>query len=176
MLTQEAAGVNDVVRVLSTIPFDIVQFAGHAWYDRQQSYLAFDRDEMLTASELRSLLAPAPPAILFLNSHYTAFYPRGMRPDEGMDRDSGTAPPTSYIGFTASASGAGVGAYIGCFESPGDEAARHFGVGVHAELLKGARLIDAVHRARVATRAAAPDDVTALQYVLSGHGGYRTKP
>jgi CHAT domain-containing protein len=176
LLCRDFARLDAVVDALTANTYDVIHFAGHAWFDRHESYLAFDEGEVLTTSELRSLLGPRPPAILVLNSHYTAFLPRGMRPAEVAKGASETElPPTSHIGFTAMATAAGVGVFLGCFESPTDNGARRFGVGVHRSLLEGTTIAEAVYRSRAATLAEDPDDVTALQYVLSGHPGYRLR-
>jgi hypothetical protein len=153
--------------------FDVIHFAGHAWFDRQESYLAFNGDERLTASELRSVLGRRPPAILVLNSHYTAFLPRGMRPAELEESQNAELPPTSDIGFTQMAVATGVGGFIGTFSSPRDLPAKDFGVRVHGELLRGTTIAGAVHNARRHTIATHGDDVSALQYVLSGYPHYR---
>lgn len=174
LLCRDEAGLDSVVDALGAAHYDIVHFAGHAWLDRHESYLAFNQDEYITASELRSLLSAKPPAVLFLNSHFTAFLPRGVQPP-GVQQN-GDMPPTSHIGFTGLAATTGVGAFIGCFASPSDNAAGSFGISVHRELLSGSTIADAVYAARLATAAAFPDDLSALQYVLSGHPGYCIVP
>jgi len=175
MLGGAEATLDTVMDALSGTAWDVVHFAGHAWFDRQESYLGFGREDRITASELRSLLAPQPPATLVLNSHYTAFLPRGMRPRELREQGTGESelPPTSHIGFMGMALAAGVGTLLGCFASPMDVPAKMFGMAVHRELLAGATIANAVHRARQAVHAADKDDVSMLQYVLSGHPGYR---
>ena len=139
--------------------------------DEQESYLAFG-EERITSSELRSLIGPKPPAILILNSHYTAFMPRGLRPNPRGDRTpESDVPPPTHLGFLEVATTTGVGALVGCFASPGDEPAKTFGARLHTELLAGVPIGLATYRARQAASQA--NDVTAWQYVLSGHPGYR---
>ncbi|MBM4430938.1 MAG: CHAT domain-containing protein, partial [Chloroflexi bacterium] len=60
------------VKSCLTGDFDVIHFAGHAWYDAQQAYLMLHDEVILRASEFQQLLSRRPPAILFLNSHYTA--------------------------------------------------------------------------------------------------------
>lgn len=174
LLAREAATLDAVVDAVSTQAYDVIHFAGHAWFDQHESFLVFGEDDVLTTGELRSLIGPRPPAILVLNSHYTAFLPRGMRPAEGSramgHEDESMA--TRHIGFMQTAFSVGVGAFVGCFESPSDAPATQFGVGLHRELLHGGPIAHAVRTARVATLRTDPADVTALQYVLSGHPGY----
>jgi hypothetical protein len=173
LLTRREATLDAVVDTLSTTAYDVIHFAGHAWFDQHESFLIFEDETPLTSGELRSLLGPRPPAILVLNSHYTAFLPRGVRPS-GNARPGSTAdlPPTWHIGFTQMAVTVGVGAFIGCFESPQDRPAKVFGVTLHRELLRGAPIVHAVHKARVETLDKEHDNVSALQYVLSGDPGY----
>jgi hypothetical protein len=144
----------------------------NAWFDQHESFLVLGDHAMLTAGELRSLIGPRPPAILVLNSHYTAFLPRHVRPASDLAPGAESqSPPTWHIGFAPTAVAAGVGAFVGCFESPSDEAGKTFGVELHRALAAGATIVDAVRQARVETLAQDPDDMTALQYVLAGHPG-----
>lgn len=173
LLCRDDATLDRVLDVLETGAFDVVHFAGHAWLDAHESFLAFDDDEMLTASELRTLLGRRPPALLFLNSHYTAFLPHGMRPVELREAPGVDLPPPSHRGFTQAAAASGVGAFIGCFSSPGDASAMQFGTAVHLDVLAGLPLATAVLRARRHTLSTDPVDASALQYVLAGHPHYR---
>ena len=172
-LARERASLGAVIDGLWGAAYDVIHFAGHAWFDAQESYLAFDSGDQLTSSELRSLLGRRPPALLVLNSHYTAFLPRGMRPSELAGRRDVEMPPTSHIGFTPMAVATGVGAFIGCFSSPTDAAAKHVGVAVHRELLNGVVLAHALRNARRQSLAIDAGDVSPLQYVLAGHPHYR---
>jgi hypothetical protein len=173
LLCREEATLTAVVDALSSGAYDVIHFAGHAWFDAQESFLAFDRGEQVTAGELRSLLGPRPPGLLVLNSHYTAFLPRGMRPAELAGSRDVEMPATSDIGFTPMAIATGVGAFIGCFSSPADAPAKQFGVVLHRGFLEGQVLARAVQRARRETLSANVDDVSALQYVLAGHPHYQ---
>ena len=80
VVVREHATLDAVVDALSTHAYDVIHFAGHAWFDPHESFLSFGEDSGPTSSELRTLLGSHPPAILFLNSHYTSFLPRGLRP------------------------------------------------------------------------------------------------
>lgn len=173
LLCREEASLTAFVDAVTASAYDVIHFAGHAWFDAQESYLSFDRGDQITASELRSLLGRKPPALLFLNSHYTAFLPRGMRPVELSDTADVEMPPTSHIGFTPTAVAAGVGAFVGCFSSPMDNAARDVGIAIHREFIGGAALAAAVRSARREALALYADDVSPLQYVLAGHPHYR---
>jgi hypothetical protein len=161
--------------------YDVVHFAGHAWVDDQDSYLAFHDGTRLRASELRSFLSPHPPSILILNSHFTAFVALGgiksaedvsVRPEPMRHLGPEEAPTVpGKGGFTNAASAAGVGAFVGCIGSPSDHKAALMGIELHRALLNGAPVVKALHRARVL---ASRDDVegpdtTDLLYVISGY-------
>jgi len=172
LLLRAEATLDAVVSALSSTAYDIVHFAGHAWFDQHESFLGFGEQSVLTSGELRSLLGARPPAILVLNSHYTAFLPPGVRPSEPKRTGEEVPSSTRHIGFTQMAISVGIGAFVGCFESPMDEPAKQFGIGIHEELVGGKSIVEAVHTARRKTHFANPNDITALQYVLSGHPGY----
>lgn len=148
--------------------FDIVHFAGHAWYDAQEVYLALSGDVRMTANGLRPMLCRQPPAVLFLNSHFTAFVPPGVASDHPSDLSfaSPIKPRVGgWPGFMQLASLAGVGAFIGCFGQPDDDAAADLAVEVHRRLLAGAAVAGALFGAR---RKVVESTNTSLLYSLSG--------
>ncbi|HEV7517597.1 MAG TPA: SIR2 family protein [Thermoanaerobaculia bacterium] len=164
-----------VLAALDATDYDIVHFAGHAWYDAQEVYLAVAGDVHVTASDLRPALSRHPPAILVLNSHFTAFVPPGV----GIERqDAVPLPPTPVgrPGFTALAARTGVGAFVGCFGSPGDASSSRLATHLHRELLGGATIAQALYRARLALAQEMPADPTGLVYVLSGASELRMLP
>lgn len=190
LLVGREATFNRVVAELAT-GYDVVHFAGHAWFDAQESYIYLSDELRLGADQLRPLLGPRPPAILVLNSHYTSFVPLGMNLGDDGAAPSGAAKArraSARLGFTEVASATGVGAFVGCFGSPEDKAAQQMGATFHAELLRGATVADALHTARLtcaaaykplpaSARRASPqagsssyDFASSLLYSLSGYG------
>ena len=167
------ADFDGVVRQLLTGNHDVIHFAGHAWYDEQEAYLMLHDEVTLRASALRSLLSPRPPALLFLNSHYTAFIPLGERLEKAPTL--GPADLSAQLlsaargrrGFTGMAMSTGVGAFVGCMGSPSDEGAKRIGVDVHRELIKGVPVAVALHRARVNNRS--ESDGSWALFTLSGY-------
>ena len=145
LLIASDADFDGVVRQLLTGNHDVVHFAGHAWYEEQEAYLMLHDEVILRASELRSLLSPRPPALLFLNSHYTAFIPLGEHienaptPAPADLRAQLLSAARGRRGFTGMAMSTGVGAFVGCMGSPSDEGAMRMGVELHKELIKGRR-------------------------------------
>jgi hypothetical protein len=155
--------------------YDVVHFAGHAWFDETEPYLFLAGETKLRSTEFRSLLSPRPPAILFLNSHYTIFTPPGAS-SEGSPKHGGQtdAKPNVYgqRGFIDAASTAGVGALIGTFAgSLDDETARDVGVRFHQSLIAGQPVAQSMHDAIVAGDVAAAErNESRVSYGVSGYG------
>ena len=166
-----------VVSRLAGEDYDIVHFAGHAWYDRREAYLMLHDQAVIRANELRSFLGIHPPAIMVLNSHFTAFVPPGVH-DADVDPVTRTLIPKGFApgpdsrgqpGFTGMTSAVGVGALVGCFGSPGDEMGADIGLKLHEELIAGQPIAIALHRARLSALSTGGNDRSALIYTLSGY-------
>ncbi len=132
------ASFENVAAQFASGNYDIVHFAGHAWFDDRESFLLLSLRVQLRSSELRSLISRRPPAVLVLNSHYTIFTPIGVSGREpnriGTDEDNPSR--TGKRGFMDAASAAGVGSLIGSFSGAlDDECAQHVGRGFHEQLL-----------------------------------------
>jgi hypothetical protein len=173
------ATIDAVQREVWTGDYDVIHFAGHAWFDDQEAYLLLHDFAELRASELRFLLGRRPPAILILNSHFTAFVPPGIRfrgediPVPGAEEMDISSGRRGIVCFMDVAAAAGAGAFIGCFASPYDPMAGAMGADLQRELLAGAPVALALHKARLASilnHGGNPFQyVTALLYVLSGY-------
>ena len=173
------ATYNTVMREVQTGDYDVIHFAGHAWFDERESYISL-HDGRVWVSELGSLLHRRPPALMMINSHYTAFVPLFSRL-----QIPGEAPPKTIHdhlvralararGFTRFASRIGVAEFIACFGEPGDEAAAQFAVDIYTALAKGRTTVaDAVLSARHAVIDEA--DITRLLYTHSGYGNTRLR-
>jgi hypothetical protein len=146
--------------------YDIVHYTGHAWFDDLEPFLILSDDVKLRASEMRSLVSSTPPAVLFLNSHFTIFVPPGA---------AGPASSQGQRGFLEAASRAGVGALIGTFGGGlQDDVAQWVGVGFHRRLIAGAPVAQALHDARrEAGFKQAGDSPSYLSYAASGYGDFR---
>jgi SIR2-like domain/CHAT domain len=167
------ASFDNVAGELASGTYDVVHFAGHAWRDDEESFIYLSQEVQLRASELRSLLSPRPPAILFLNSHYTIFMPPGVPGEEPNRPAAADDKPvrSGQRGFIEAASAAGVGTLIGSFDWALDDAiAREVGVGFHRELLRGVPVARALHLALLAsTPKDRDDDRNRLSYAMSGY-------
>ena len=159
-----------VVREIESGDYDVVHFAGHAWYDERQAYLWLS-DGAVFASELASILNRRPPALLVLNSHYTAYVPVGIRDDPRAGVASSSAEAVEIAGrqargFARIAGRAGVGAYLGCVAPPSDPNAAEVAIDLYRRLATGIPVAQALHEARVTT--CSMDDASALFYSLTG--------
>ena len=148
--------------------YDVIHFAGHAWFD-DEPFLLLSQKTKLHASELRSLLSAQPPAILFLNSHYSFFMPPGafQEPHSSMDA---ALRPLGHRGFLDAASKAGVGALIGTFSGwLDDDVAESVGTTFHQNMLRGNPVALALHNVLGANNRHrnSPD---LLFYGISGYG------
>jgi hypothetical protein len=169
------ASFDNVAEELASGGYDVVHFAGHAWCDERESFIFLSQQVQLRTSELRSLLSPRPPAILFLNSHYTIFMPPGAPwkySNSEFIADEEKPVRAGQRGFIGAASAAGVGALIGSFEGELDDAiARQVGVTFHQQLLKGAPVARGLHQALLAgVPKGRNEDRNHLSYAMSGYG------
>jgi hypothetical protein len=169
------ASFDAVAAALASGTYDVVHFAGHAWFeDDLEPFMMLSNGAKLRSGELRSLLSPGPPAILFLNSHFTAFTPPGLSGEENKRAadDSAKLSPGGQRSFIDAALSAGVGVLIGTFTGAlDDRIAQAVGVRVHKELLDGQPVAGALHRAM---QGAPSGDLEAnpshLAYAMSGYG------
>jgi hypothetical protein len=120
--------------------------------------------------ELRSVLSRKPPAILFLNTHFSMFVaPRAREP-----KATGERNPFAFgqRGFVEAMTTAGVGTLVGSFSGAlHDEVAKTVGVQFHKELLNGIAVARALHKARLeAAKQEETQGVGHLSYSLSGYG------
>jgi CHAT domain-containing protein len=167
ILMGHVATVDSVTSMLGgPVDYDVVHFAGHAWYDTQDVYLTLAGGSHLTDDLIRAGLSHRPPCVLFLNSHYTAFVPPGV---SAKGAEPMKATTMGRMGFTEVAMRAGVGAFVGCFGSPTDGGAEAIAVAFHQALLSGVSAAQALYLARTQAQLP-PDDATPLLYALSGYG------
>ncbi len=123
----------------------------------REAYLMVDDRAVIRANELRSFLGDHPPAIMVLNSLFTAFVPSGAH-DVDIDPLTCALTPQGFApgpesrgqpGFTGMTSAVGVGALVGCFGSPSDDMGEEIGMRFHEELIAGQPIALALHRARL---------------------------
>ncbi|HEY0972276.1 MAG TPA: SIR2 family protein [Gemmatimonadales bacterium] len=166
------ATYESVLHELATGDYDIVHFAGHAWFADSDVFLELN-DGDLWASELSSLLSRRPPTLMMLTSHYTSFVPPGAPDVEQVTGDESRLSTLEELarhrarGFTRLASRSGVGAFIGCFGSPTDAGAAVLATELYRFAMQGVPIALALHRARAI--AMQGGDVSATMFTLSGY-------
>lgn len=169
------ASFDSVAAGLSSGNYDIVHFAGHAWFDEDlEPFLMLSNQIKLRSSELRSLISPRPPALLILNSHFTIFTPPGARGEnirKAVDEAQKPAP-SGQRSFIEAASTAGVGMLIGSFSGHlDDRIAQLVGVNLHKGLLRGEPVARALHQSLLLCQAQQGDvNPSHLTYAMSGYG------
>jgi hypothetical protein len=170
-LEREAAVYARVVAEVQDGDYDVIHFAGHAWYQGAEAILHF-WDGTVSSSELASILKRRPPTLLVLNSHVTAFMPCGALTGTRTE-SAATGPPgvdrplPPPLGFMGLASRSGVGAFVGSFAGAvPDVGAGEFAVELYRGLADGQRFADSLLNARRATTNF--KDTTGLVYVGSG--------
>lgn len=149
------ATLNQVSYEILNKEYDVIHFAGGGWFDIKESYLDLANGSVLRASDLRSLLSLRPPAILVLNSHYTAFLPAGLLNPQKKTATGSVPSPATHVpglsGFSRVAVSSGVGVVIGCFGNVSDRLSRAFGRDLHVALACGKNAAEALHEARVSS-------------------------
>jgi hypothetical protein len=165
-----------VAAVIEEIQPDVLHFAGHAWFDDREAYLVL-ADAILTSGMMRPWLTRRSPALMFLNSHFTAFIPAGVEASMGDGRAAAVhAGLGGRAGFCDLAMQSGVGAFVGAYSGAiDDDRARDFALSVYHSLLHGATVAEAIHASREG-RSRVGGDATALLYCVYGAGDLRLIP
>ncbi|HKO60382.1 MAG TPA: SIR2 family protein, partial [Pyrinomonadaceae bacterium] len=172
LLSREQAVYSRLVQEVEHGEYDIIHFAGHAWYEREEGLL-YLWDGRVSSSELASILNRRPPVLLVLNSHYTAFAPCGIVFNNTRRADDASPPGVDHplpppLGFMGLASRSGVGAFVGCFGGQVlDDSACQVAIELYQQLLNGSNFAMALHVAR--KKATNVSDTTGLFYIGSGY-------
>ncbi len=170
-LSREAATHARVMRELERGQYDVVHFSGHAWFDDREAYF-YLWDRLVLGSELAPLLTRRPPALMVLNTHYTAFVMSEVdaRPRELVERSSADGGPgltPTPRGFAEAAMRCGVTAFVGPFGTVADLPAAEVAMAFYDQLLRGAGLGEALLAARRTTVREAAD--SGCFYTAFGH-------
>lgn len=172
----------DVVALMESERHDLVQVSGHVGFAPNEATIGLYSDSPLSVTDLRPAFSQHPPAILVLNASFSAFLPAGLgaAPSDAPSPAAGRPASKSRVSggrdaFLRFATETGVGAFIGGFGPLTRNVADAFMLRLHEGLARGETVAQAVFQARVDTHQAFPDDVTPLQYVLSGYGDLRLR-
>jgi CHAT domain-containing protein len=87
-LSRDAATHERVLSELEQGDYDLLHFGGHAWFDSREAYFML-WDRIMLGSELAPLLGRRPPALMVLNTHFTAFV---LAEEDAMVRDLVASP------------------------------------------------------------------------------------
>jgi CHAT domain-containing protein len=142
VLTGREATRTRIVAALGSGAFDVLHFAGHAFFDAsrpESSGLLCAGKEVLRAEHLGGL--GALPALIFCNACEAARVRRPRRTDRVTVR---RVTRQSMTGVAEGLLASGVANFIGTHWPVGDEAAYAFSHSLYDSLLQGARLGDAV--------------------------------
>ncbi len=167
-------------RVLASLEaerHDLVSLSGRVGFGPGEVSVKLHGEQPLTASDLRPGFSQHPPALLVLDAAFSAFLPAGVgaAPSDAPPPVGGRRAAKSRVtggrdAFLRFATETGVGAFVGGFGPLTRSVADAFLLRLHEGLARGETVAQAVFQARVRTHEAFPDDVTPLQYVLSGYG------
>ena len=154
-LSRQAATHQRLLTELDGGDYDVIHFCGHAWFDDRESYF-YLWDRIMLGSELAPLLNRRPPALMVLDTHYTAFVLAEVdalvRELVGSPVRSAETPPSSGArGFADSAMRCGVTSFVGAFGDVGDQSGAEVTVAFFAELMTGATVAEALRAARART-------------------------
>lgn len=167
-----------IMKALASRHWDVVHLAGHAWFDERESYF-HAWDGLLLGSQLTPLLSASPPALLVMSTHFTSFRPVAWDDtfqDYARRRTTRLAslPNADVTGFAEVAMRCGVGAFVGCFGEPPDEATADLFDRFYAALLTGRTVAESLLRARQALAARPRYKLSsALMFTVTGDGGLR---
>ena len=167
-----------IMEALGSRPWDVVHLAGHAWFDEFESYF-HAWDGLLLGSQLTPLFSVSPPALLVMNTHFTSYRPAAWDDTfEDVARNRATTLRSlrhaDLSGFAEVAMRCGVGAFVGCFGEPPDQAAGDLMERFYTELLAGHTVASALLRARQALIERTRHKLTsALMFTVTGDGELR---
>lgn len=174
-LSRKAATHARVLQELEHGDYDVIHFGGHAWFDAREAFFVL-WDRVMLGSELAPLLSRRPPALMVLDTHYSAFVLAEIDTDVrelvGSPRRAGTLPPSSPPrGFAEAAMRCGVASFVGAFGSIADRSGAELSVAFFAHLLSGTTTAEALRAAREQTAQSTLD--SGMFYTVFGYPDFR---
>ena len=178
----EAARRSALLDALSSGKYDVVHYAGHAFFDAdnpERSGILCAGGDVLAGSDLAALANL--PSLMFFNACEAARIRRGVPAikEQGGRAGAENTPAIPErlrrgIGFAEALLRGGVANYVGTYWPVGDEAAKAFAEAFYQSLLAGRTLGDAILHGRRALKQADLSDWA--DYVLYGDPGFILKP
>lgn len=170
-----------IIEALSSGRFDVVHYAGHAFFDQsspERSGIICAGGEVLSGSDCASL--PILPSLMVFNACEAARIRRWLpeqttraRPDKELSVDMG-ARLRRGVGFAEALLRGGVANYVGTYWPVADVAAEEFALVFYQSLLAGRSLGEAIMQARHALKRKQFADWA--DYVLYGDTNFVLKP
>jgi pimeloyl-ACP methyl ester carboxylesterase len=162
-----------LIEALSSGEFDVVHYAGHAFFDAEspeRSGILCPGREVLAGSDLAPLANL--PSLMFFNACEAA----RIRRDAGIAEPEPSLPDRLHrgVGFAESLLRGGVANYVGTYWPVGDTAAKDFAEQFYQSLVAGATLGDAIMKGRKTLKNASFADWA--DYVLYGDPNFILKP
>ena len=172
-LPREEATHERVLTEVEQGDYDVIHFGGHAWFDDREAYF-YLWDRIMLGAELVPLLSRRPPALMMLNTHYTAFvlaevdaHLRELLLSSAHSVARGREPR----GFAEAAMQCGVTSFVGTFGDMGDRTGAAVAVAFYAELLSGSTVAEALRAARRRSARSARD--LGIFYTAFGYPDFR---
>jgi CHAT domain-containing protein len=166
-LHSDEAPRSDLLRCFQSGKFDMVHYAGHAFFDpehRARSGILCSGREVLSGADLASLSQL--PSLVFFNACEIARVRRAGGPEEATKE-----PTQGAIGFAESFLAGGVANYLGTYWPVNDEGAEAFAGAFYAALLQGDSLSVSLIKGRKAVLAKELGDWA--NYVLYGNPDFK---
>jgi len=169
-----------LIALFSSGAFDVLHYAGHAFFDPQQrtrSGLLCADGEVLSGGDLAAVSNL--PTLMFFNACEAARV-RGERPSADSSTNPSRSDPSPSevvargIGFAEALLRGGVANFVGTYWPVGDASAAAFAASFYRQLLEGASLGDALHEGRSTVEALPSSDWA--DYVFYGDTDFRLKP
>jgi hypothetical protein len=174
-LSRETATHGRVLSELEGGDYDLIHFGGHAWFDDREAYF-YLWDRIMLGSELAPLLSRRPPALMMLDTHYTAFVLAEVDADVSElvgspTQATGSAPRGDPRGFADAAMRCGVTSFVGAFGSVCDRSGAELSVAFYAHLTTGATVAEALRAARRSAARVTKD--AGMFYTVFGYADFR---
>jgi hypothetical protein len=153
MLLGRSATYSRVLREIGEGGYDLVYFSGHVGRESNNEASILLYDGFVRGTDLTTLLAARPPAIMIVNGGGAIELPLYRKARALYDRESPTGDVLAHesgrgSGLAQIAMRAGVGVFVGGFGPMSDIGAAQFGIALGTHLLAGQRAAQAMWLAR----------------------------
>ncbi|HYF30274.1 MAG TPA: SIR2 family protein [Chitinophagaceae bacterium] len=174
-LSRKTATRNRILRELREGDYDIIHFAGHAWFTNRESYL-WAWDNVMLGSELTPMLSRRPPSLLVMSTHFTSFVPLGINEDlmaklAGKTTALHEIEAQHSLDFAENAMRCGVATFVGSFGEPPEKDTADTMIAFYEGLLAGDSVAGSLLKAR--KRRVQKGFTSSLLVTATGYGDLR---